>query len=62
MAQDKAAVMSPETCAYCAACESICPVNAIALPFLICLAEEELSAPPGKRNGHVRESAGGKRK
>lgn len=31
----KAALLHPEACLYCATCEDICPVNAIALPFLI---------------------------
>lgn len=32
----KAALLRPEACTYCAACEAVCPVNAIELPYLIC--------------------------
>jgi NAD-dependent dihydropyrimidine dehydrogenase PreA subunit len=31
----KAALTRPELCIYCAACEDVCPVSAIELPFLI---------------------------
>lgn len=31
----KATLVNPEVCIYCAACEDICPVGAIELPFLI---------------------------
>ena len=31
----KAALLSPDLCTYCAACEAICPVEAIELPYLI---------------------------
>ncbi len=31
----KAALLHPERCIYCATCETICPVNAIALPYLV---------------------------
>jgi ferredoxin len=31
----KAALVQPQACTYCAACEDLCPVNAIALPFLV---------------------------
>ncbi|MBZ0303928.1 MAG: 4Fe-4S binding protein [Anaerolineae bacterium] len=32
---DKAALIHPELCTYCAACEDVCPVSAIELPYLI---------------------------
>jgi len=32
---DKAALVNPDVCIYCAACEDICPTQAIELPFLI---------------------------
>lgn len=32
---DKAALLYPELCTYCAVCEDICPVGAIKLPLLI---------------------------
>lgn len=32
---EKANLVRPELCLYCASCEDICPVNAIELPFLI---------------------------
>ncbi|GAB4325687.1 MAG: hypothetical protein Kow00117_13300 [Phototrophicales bacterium] len=32
---DKAVLVYPHRCAYCAACELICPVYAIELPYLI---------------------------
>lgn len=31
----KAALLQPNVCIYCATCESICPVQAIELPYLI---------------------------
>jgi ferredoxin len=31
----KAALTQPDRCTYCSACETICPVHAIALPYLI---------------------------
>lgn len=31
----KAALVKPHLCLYCAACEAICPVDAIELPYLI---------------------------
>lgn len=31
----KAALVEPDRCTYCATCESICPVGAIELPYLI---------------------------
>jgi NAD-dependent dihydropyrimidine dehydrogenase PreA subunit len=31
----KAVLAYPERCTYCTACESICPVNAIQLPYLV---------------------------
>lgn len=34
----KAAVTAPERCDYCRACETVCPVNAIFLPYQIVLA------------------------
>lgn len=38
----KAYLRFPEACTYCTACEDLCPEGAIALPFLIVLAQ-----PPG---------------
>jgi formate hydrogenlyase subunit 6/NADH:ubiquinone oxidoreductase subunit I len=35
----KAALAYPERCTYCSACEEVCPEDAIALPFLIVLAQ-----------------------
>jgi formate hydrogenlyase subunit 6/NADH:ubiquinone oxidoreductase subunit I len=35
----KAVVRYPERCTYCLACEEICPVNAIALPFQVIIAK-----------------------
>jgi ferredoxin len=32
---DKAALLRPDLCTYCRACEDVCPVGAIELPFLI---------------------------
>ncbi len=31
----KAGLLRPDQCSYCAACENICPVNAITLPYLV---------------------------
>lgn len=36
----KAALAFPNLCTYCAACEAICQVGAIELPYLICKIEE----------------------
>lgn len=36
---DKAALLYPSLCTYCTACEDICPVGAIELPFLIVMYE-----------------------
>ena len=33
----KAALVRPELCIYCADCETLCPYNAIELPYLVCL-------------------------
>jgi ferredoxin len=33
----KADLIYPDRCTYCAACESVCPVNAIELPYLVVL-------------------------
>lgn len=33
--QVKAALVRPKLCIYCTLCEDLCPVDAIALPFLI---------------------------
>lgn len=35
----KADLIYPALCTYCALCESICPVGAIELPYLICTVE-----------------------
>lgn len=37
---DKAALPHPELCTYCAACEDVCPVTAIELPYLIVKVEQ----------------------
>lgn len=37
----KAALVYPERCTYCSACESLCPVQAIQLPYLIRKASEK---------------------
>lgn len=31
----KAALVEPDVCTYCVACEDVCPTQAIELPFLI---------------------------
>jgi ferredoxin len=31
----KASLLHPDKCIYCATCESICPVGAIELPYLV---------------------------
>ncbi len=31
----RAALIHPENCRYCATCETICPVGAIELPYLV---------------------------
>lgn len=31
----RANLLQPENCTYCAACEMVCPVSAIELPYLI---------------------------
>lgn len=31
----KATLLYPDRCIYCAMCETICPVNAIELPYLV---------------------------
>lgn len=33
--EGKAALLYPDLCTYCAACEDVCPASAIELPFLI---------------------------
>lgn len=35
-ADGKAALLYPDFCIYCADCETLCPVGAIELPYLIC--------------------------
>lgn len=37
---DKANLLYPDLCLYCATCEDICPTNAIELPFLIVKTEK----------------------
>lgn len=37
----KATLVLPLHCIYCATCESVCPTNAIELPYLICLSNPE---------------------
>ena len=48
----KASLRYADLCTYCTACEDICPENAIALPFLIVLAADQLS----KRKSDAKES------
>ncbi len=31
----KTKLLQPENCTYCAACEAVCPVGAVELPYLI---------------------------
>lgn len=38
---NKATLLHPGLCIYCAKCEDICPTNAIELPFLIVMSERE---------------------
>jgi NAD-dependent dihydropyrimidine dehydrogenase PreA subunit len=38
---EKAILAYPEKCIYCAYCETICPQNAIELPYLILHYEED---------------------
>jgi formate hydrogenlyase subunit 6/NADH:ubiquinone oxidoreductase subunit I len=38
----KAFLAYPERCTYCTACEDVCPEDAIALPFLIVLAQQSV--------------------
>jgi len=45
--EGKAALVSPDACTYCTACESICPTYAIELPYLV------IKANPGQ--GDFRE-------
>jgi len=40
MVQGRAAVVHPEACTYCAACEDICPTEAISLPYQICFSPD----------------------
>lgn len=37
----KAALLYPDLCTYCTACEDVCQVGAIELPFLIMKVEQE---------------------
>jgi ferredoxin len=46
---DKAALVLPDRCTYCATCEDICPVYAIELPYLIVKAVK--SEEPGQALG-----------
>jgi formate hydrogenlyase subunit 6/NADH:ubiquinone oxidoreductase subunit I len=39
----KATLAYPQRCTYCTVCEDICPEGAIALPFLIVLANRPLA-------------------
>ena len=41
MVNAKAVVVRPEGCSYCAGCEAVCPVGAIALPYLVVFDEAE---------------------
>lgn len=34
--EGKAVLVNPNRCIYCAGCETICPVRAIELPYLVC--------------------------
>ena len=40
--EGKAYLQDVAACTYCTACEDICPENAIALPFLIVLAPDQM--------------------
>ena len=42
----KAALIDPDACTYCTACEDLCPTGAIALPFLICKLEASARHTP----------------
>lgn len=37
---EKSALLRPEQCTYCTACEDVCPAGAIELPFLIVTSEQ----------------------
>lgn len=37
----KAALVRPDACTYCTVCEDLCPEGAIALPFLICVEDDD---------------------
>ena len=47
----KANLVRPDACTYCLACEDICPVDAIELPFLICTLETYINEHRGTRQG-----------
>ncbi|MBE2195583.1 MAG: 4Fe-4S dicluster domain-containing protein [Anaerolinea sp.] len=47
----KSALVAPEVCIYCSACEEACPNGAIELPFLI----RKSPQPPTNRSGMVSE-------
>lgn len=32
----QAVLVNPDNCIYCSTCETICPQDAVALPYLIC--------------------------
>ena len=37
--EGKSALIHPQLCSYCAACETICPSGAIEIPYLVCKAD-----------------------
>lgn len=37
MVNDRAVLVQPDACLYCAQCEMVCPVDAITLPYQIVL-------------------------
>jgi len=50
----KAYLHTPVRCTYCSACEEVCPEDAIALPFLIVVAErggEPMTLQPTPKEG-----------
>lgn len=48
ISEGKAVLVQPDACTYCAACETVCPVAAIELPYLIVRSEME------KENQHAK--------
>lgn len=46
-----AVVTRPRDCAYCATCETVCPANAIEIPYEIVIASRDDAASAGRREG-----------